>query len=265
VRRGPFIPKERRAEALLGIYLLLGVLVAALPVERTLGFAHDATARANDLFLNTFQWVYDLSYLARENRELHSEMAAARLRIGQLEETARQNDRLRELLAFRERGLSEILVGAEVIGWGDGREAYAVSISAGEADGVDRGCAVVTAEGLAGRIEQVTGPHTALVSLLNDPTNAVAAVIERTREHGIFRFEGRQGVLEFVLQAADVRPGDRVFSSGRGGVYPAGLLIGAVRSVQDDPDRVTKRVEVELAVKLDRIEEVFVLPGGMIR
>lgn len=265
MRRGPSISKERRAEALLGVYLLLGALVAALPAERALGFAHDVTARANDLFLDTFQWAYDLSFVTRENRELRAELAAARLRIGQLEEASRQNDRLRELLDFRQRGVSEILTGAEVIGWGDGREAYAVSISAGDGDGVERGCAVVTAEGLAGRIERVTGPHTALVSLLNDPTNAVAAVVERTREHGIFRFEGRQGVLEFVLQAADVRVGDRVFSSGRGGIYPAGLLIGEVRSVQDDPDRVTKRVEVELAVRLDRLEEVFVLPGGMIR
>jgi rod shape-determining protein MreC len=263
--RRPLIPKERRPEALLAVWLLLGILLTALPGERTLAFAHDLTARANAAFLATFQWAFDLAWLASDNRELRHRLAASELRVGQLEEAGRQNERLRELLAFGQRAEPEVLTGAEVVGWGDGRVAFTVTISAGSQDGVERNQAVVTADGLAGRIERVTGPHHALVSLLNDPTNAVAAVVERTREQGIFRFLGGTGVLEFILLAADVQVGDRVLSSGRGGIYPPGLLIGTVERVSDDPDRVTKRVEVALAVPLDRLEEVFVLKGGVRR
>jgi rod shape-determining protein MreC len=263
--RRPLIPKERRAEALLALWLVFGILLSALPGERTLAFAHDLTARANAAFLATFQWAFDLAWLAGENRDLRHRLAVSELRVGQLEEEGRQNERLRGLLAFGERAEPEVLTGAEVVGWGDGRQAFTVTIAAGSAEGVERDQAVVTAAGLAGRIERVTGPHHALVSLLNDPTNAVAAVVERTREQGIFRFLAGTGSLEFILQAADVQVGDRILSSGRGGVYPPGLLIGTVESVADDPDRVTKRVTVALSVLLDRLEEVYVLRGGVRR
>jgi rod shape-determining protein MreC len=97
------------------------------------------------------------------------------------------------------------------------------------------------------------------VSLLNDPSNAVAAVVQRSRVQGVFQFIGSEGRLLHVLQAADVREGDVIISSGLGGVYPEGLMIGTVVSVSNDPDGVSKRVVVATAAALNRLEEVFIL------
>ena len=137
-----------------------------------------------------------------------------------------------------------------------------MTISAGSAAGVMRNQAVVTADGLVGRIDGVPGSRNSIVSLLNDPSNAVAAVVERSRVQGVFQYVGGTGRLLHVLQAADVDIGDVVKSSGLGGIYPEGLMIGRVVSVADDPDGVTRMVVVETSAALDRLEEVFVLRSG---
>ena len=62
-----------------------------------------------------------------------------------------------------------------------------------------------------------------------------------------------------IRATSDIQPGDRLISSGLGGVYPPRLTVGAVRSVLNDPDGVTKLIVVELAADLDRLEEVYVL------
>jgi rod shape-determining protein MreC len=87
----------------------------------------------------------------------------------------------------------------------------------------------------------------------------VAVSVERSREQGIFRYISGIASLEGVRQSADVLVGDRVISSGMGGVYPAGLLIGTVSAVADEADGLTMKVVITPAATLDRLEEVFVL------
>ena len=179
-----------------------------------------------------------------------------------MEEVRQQNERFRALLRWEEERRPEILTGAEVIAHGDGRQSFAVTISVGSNDGVERNQAVVTADGLVGRIDRVPGLRTSIVSLLNAPDNAVAAVVQRSRVQGIFQFIEDEGRLLHVLQAADVVPGDVIISSGLGGIYPEGLMIGTVTEVSNDPDGVSKRVVVTTAAALDRLEEVFILRSG---
>ncbi|GEM_PF-851866 len=260
--RFPSISRSRREVLVLVLLLLLGALLAAVPRPAVSSVLHDLFAGGNELLLDSFGWAFDLGADARENAELHRELAELRLALSDLEQTRLQNSRLRELLEFTAVRRPEILTGAEVIGRGDGRQAFAVTVSAGTADSVAYNQPVVTADGLVGRIDRAPGRHTAIVSLLNDPSNAVAAVIERSRVQGVFQFVGGQGRLLHVLQAADVQPGDRVKSSGLGGIYPEGLMIGSVVSVADDPDGVTQRIVVAPAAALDRLEEVFILRLG---
>ena len=260
--RFPGIPRSRREELILVGLLLFGALLAAVPRPATTRFAHDLLAGGNAFLLQAFGWAFDLGADARENVELRREVMELRLALSDLEETRRQNTRLRQLLDFTQSRGTAILTGAEVIGRGDGRQAFAVTVSAGTADSVSYNMPVVTADGLVGRIDREPGRHTAIVSLLSDPSNAVAAIIERSRVQGVFQFVNGEGRLLHVLQAADVQPGDRVRSSGLGGIYPEGLMIGSVVSVEDDPDGVTRRVVIEPAAALDRLEEVFILTSG---
>jgi len=256
------ITRSRREEVVLLSLLLLGALLAALPRPSAVRFIHDLLARGNTLMLGTFGWAFDLGSDARENIELRREVAGLRLALWRQEETERQNERLRQLLEFTALREAEILTGAEVVGWGDGRQAFAVTVSAGTAEGVAYNQPVVTADGLIGRIDRDPGRHAAVVSLLNDPANAVAAVVERSRVQGVVQFVNGEGRLLHVLRAADVQPGDRVKSSGLGGIYPEGLMIGTVVAVADDPDGVTRRVVISPAAALDRLEEVVILRSG---
>ena len=251
--------RKRGDEFLLVVLLLAGVVLASLPRADSTRYIHDVFARANGAFLNTFDWAFELSDLRRENIQMRRLLADQSVQLSQLQESDRQNARLRQLLDFEAQRRAEVLTGAEVIARGDGRQQFTVTILAGSAEGLEKNQAVATADGLIGRIDRMPGPRTAVVSLLSDPSNAVAAVVQRSREQGIFQFVEGEGRLLYVLQTADIQAGDVVLSSGLGGVYPEGLTIGTVASVSVDPEEVTMRVVVRLSAALDRLEEVFIL------
>lgn len=259
------LARRRSDELVLAVLLIVSVILSSISRVESGRLIHEILSRGNSYFLTVFGWTFELDNLSRDNARLRYRVAELSLRVSQLEEAERQNARLRELLEFELAQQAEILTGAEVIARGDGRQAFAVTISAGRADGVEHNMAVVTADGLVGRIDIVSGRKASIVSLLNDPANAVAAVVERSRAHGVFQYVNEEGRLLYLLQTADVMTGDIIRSSGLGSVYPEGLIIGTVISVANDPDGVTKRVVVAPAADLDRLEEVFVLRSGSIR
>lgn len=254
--------RGRTDELTLAILLLLGALLAAAPRASTTPILRDILASGNAVFDDLFGWAFDLAYTYRENADLRRQVTELSMNAAWMEEVRQQNERFRALLRWEEERRPEILTGAEVIAHGDGRQSFAVTISVGSNDGVERNQAVVTADGLVGRIDRVPGLRTSIVSLLNAPDNAVAAVVQRSRVQGIFQFIEDEGRLLHVLQAADVVPGDVIISSGLGGIYPEGLMIGTVTEVSSDPDGVSKRVVVTTAAALDRLEEVFILRSG---
>jgi rod shape-determining protein MreC len=251
--------RGRGENIVLGALLLAGVFIASQPIADSTRHFHNLIASANGAFLNLFDWAFDLAHLARENVDLREQVSVLSLRVSELEDVEQQNARLRALQDFEARSELTILTGAEVIGWGDGRSSLSLTISAGRLDGVERYQAVVTSAGLVGRIDRTPGASTSIVSLLSDPANSVAVSVERSREQGIFRYISGIASLEGVRQSADVLVGDRVISSGMGGVYPAGLLIGTVSAVADEADGLTMKVVITPAATLDRLEEVFVL------
>ena len=255
--------RGRSDELALAVLLLIGAVLSAAPRASSTPLIHDFVAAGNAIFDNLFGWVFDLSNTYRENADLRHQVTDLTLTRTRLEEVRLQNERFRDLLRWEAEHRPEILTGAEVIAHGDGRQSFAVTVSVGTGMGVARNQAVVTAAGLVGRIDREPGRRTSIVSLLNDPANAVAAVVQRSRVQGVFQFIEGEGRLLHVLQAADVVEGDVIISSGLGEIYPEGLMIGTVESVADDPDGVTMKVVVSTAAALDRLEEVFILRSGV--
>jgi rod shape-determining protein MreC len=151
-----------------------------------------------------------------------------------------------------------------------GRIAQVVGVSTGGwlsylvvNSGADRGVGVrdvaLAAEGLVGQVYAVT-PHSARVLPITDPSSAVAALVQRTRERGMVRGAGEGGCrMEYLPQEALARPGDQVLTSGIGQVFPKGLRIGTVVSVTSDPATVQKVAAVKPAVDLQRVEEVLLV------
>ena len=188
--------------------------------------------------------------LLAENRRLHGE-------LDRLQEARLANERLRRLLEFKETLVQKTLP-AQVISEDASSWFRTVGIDKGSADGLREGLPVVVAEGAVGRIIRVT-PHQARVLLITDASSAVAALVEKSRTRGVCRGQGDQLVLDFALSGADIAVGDRIVTSGTGGVFPKGLVLGRVAAVTHVEYGLFQGVSVAPAVDFSRLEEVLVL------
>ncbi|MBT9171785.1 MAG: Cell shape-determining protein MreC [Syntrophomonadaceae bacterium] len=207
--------------------------------------------------------VRNYRYLLEENERLKRQLAAAYTLETRLAELCLENLRLRRMLEFQERAEHELLpaevIAREASGW-----FQTVTINRGAAHGVRSAMAVVTSDGLAGSILSVT-PVSAQVLLLTDSRRAVSALVQRSRDPGevgiVESAPGRPGYLKMVNLpgSASIRPGDTVISSGLGGFFPKGLVIGYVLETGEDELGLTKYALLQSAANFNRLEEVFVV------
>jgi rod shape-determining protein MreC len=204
----------------------------------------------------------DLRGARRQCRALEVEVRELRMQVDVLEETRRQNQRLHRLLAMKkEHGWREA-VGARVVTLHRGPTARTLVLNRGTRHGLAPDMPVVTADGVVGRIV-TAGPGTAKVQLLNDPAAATAVVFERSRDQASGIAAGGTGPgleVRYISNLADIRPGDMARTSGLEGIYPPGLPVGRVVSVQNQAD-LMKEIELLPAAALGRLEEVLVLRG----
>lgn len=192
------------------------------------------------------------SDLDAENRRLRAELA------GQTE-LRQENERLRRLLGFVEETAART-VAARVIAEDASSWFRTIEIDRGSADGVREGLPVVNAAGLVGRVVRST-PHAARVLLITDASSAVAVLVQDQRIRGICRGLGGTLALDFAQVQDAMQVGDGVITSGLGGVFPKGLVVGYVRSVHREQFGLFQTVEIEPAVDFTHLEEVLVLLG----
>jgi rod shape-determining protein MreC len=185
-----------------------------------------------------------------ENRRLRAELASR-------EELQRENERLRRLLGYVEaqprRTLAARVIAEDASSW-----FRTVEIDRGYEDGVIDGLPVVDAAGLVGRVVR-SGPRSARVLLITDASSAVAVLVQDERIRGVCRGQGGGVGLDFALIADDIKVSDGNITSGLGGVFPKGLVVGYVRSVQRERSGLFQTVEVEPAVDFAHLEEVLVV------
>jgi rod shape-determining protein MreC len=209
----------------------------------------------------------DAAAVRRDNEGLRRIAAELMNERNALEEHRQENRRLRELLSllvtFPEEEHFEMLP-ARVIGMPGGRVIERLELDRGSEHGIRTGMAVVTPEGLVGKVVTVH-PARSLVEPLASASAAVSVVVERSGIRGIVRPRYHAALalttweIEYVPARSDVRPGDHVTSSGLGGVLPAGLSVGTVTSVEDGP--LTMTVNISLCVDFSTVGHVFVITG----
>lgn len=188
--------------------------------------------------------------LFEENRQLKNE-------LDRFAEIKLANDRLRKLLDFKEE-IQLPTLPAQVISEDASSWFRTVVIDKGSDDGLAEGMPVVVAEGVVGRTIRVA-PHQSTVLLVTDASSAVASLVQNTRTRGICRGEGTQLTLDFALRLADLEIGDRIVTSGTGGVFPKGLVIGTVSQISKGEYGLFQSVTVAPSVDFSRLEEVLVL------
>jgi rod shape-determining protein MreC len=209
----------------------------------------------------------ELAGVRDENQALRRMAARLMDEKRALIEYKHENDRLRELMSFlvsfpEEEHLA--LLPAKVIGMPGVRTIETIEIDRGSLDGISAGRAVLVPDGLVGKVVRVQADR-AQVEPLASAASAVSVTIERSRVRGVVkaRYGGPGGLLsweiDYVPARSDVEPGDLVVTSGLGGVFPPGLTVGTVQSIEEGP--LTMRVRLALAVDFSTVEQVFVVTG----
>ena len=200
--------------------------------------------------------VHDLIALYDENGRLREENA----RLLQWQQVARllatENTRLRELLKLTPDP-STSFVSTRVIANSGGAFVRSVLVDAGAADGLTRGQAAITGEGLVGRITEV-GDRAARVLLLTDLNSRIPVALDGTRERAVLAGDNSsQPHLLYLPPRSPVRVGDRLVTSGNGGIFPPGLPVGVVAGIEDGI------VKVEPYAELSRLDYVRVVNYGL--
>jgi rod shape-determining protein MreC len=201
---------------------------------------------------------FHLVDLQRENRELRQELQELQSQINQYREANIANQRLRALLNFK-KSIPTPLLPAEVVAFDPSGWFQTILIDKGRDDEVERDMAVVNADGLVGRVIAVSSHHSKALLIL-DVNSAVDVLIQRSRVRGIaVGLGGERCIIKYVRRNEDVQVGDQVISSGMGGVFPKGLLLGRVEEVVRGSSGLFQSVRVAPAVDFGRLEEVMVV------
>ncbi len=202
----------------------------------------------------------DVRELTRENEALRGENERLNAEVARLQEEAVQQEQLGRLLEVTSSLADQEFLVAKIYAGSPTNLRQLVAIDLGTSDGIQVGMPVLT-EGntLVGTVTAVTATHS-WVTLVTDVSSAISSLILESRAQGIVSGGyDRQLTMEFVTQDSLLNEGDTVITSGLGGTYPAGLVIGQVTRVSGSPQELFRQVGVEPFASLSRLETVLVM------
>jgi rod shape-determining protein MreC len=200
---------------------------------------------------------------AEELRETNATQAAEIVKLKSenvaLQDTQAQMAVLSALLDYARTQPDRRYVAANVIGRDPSSYLNYIILDRGSDAGIQRDMPVITAEGLVGRVSAVTGTA-CKVALVTDPLSAVDARLLISREEGVVVGKVGGGLeLRFISQQAEIQPGEVVLTSGLGGKYPEGIVLGTVNAVQKLEYEVLQTADLVPAVTFNRLEIVLII------
>jgi rod shape-determining protein MreC len=207
--------------------------------------------------------VREFRNLQQRNAELERINGSLLVENLRLREVERENQRLRELLAFAEvRPGLELRGGqiiARVIGQDSNNYLNFIMLDLGRRHGIRVGMPVVTDQGLVGRVSEVT-ETTSKVLLITDPTSTVNAILQSSRLTGaVGGRPGEDPIMDFIPQGAQFSVGEIVLTSGLGGNFPKGIPIGQVVEIRQRDFEIFQQAVIRPTVDFDRLELVMVV------
>jgi rod shape-determining protein MreC len=230
------------------------VVTVATPFERFfLGFGRNVRGGWSNYV--------DLRHTRQQNHDLQNEIAQLRLEQAALAEDAMQGHRLQALLDFQHHYVATT-VAAQVIGTSGTDLSRVLYIDKGSKDGLKPDQAVITPDGIVGKLRDVF-PHTSQVLLINDQTSGAGVLLASTRIRGILRGSATGRIqINNLTQDSRIKPGEQVLTSGGDQVYPRGLKVGTIESIVPDPDHQPYTlIQLRPAANLFQLEEVLIITG----
>jgi rod shape-determining protein MreC len=227
------------------------VLEAAAPFQKLMHISSTGVSESWEKYVS-------LVGVVEKNKELEKTIGELEAELLRYKEGHLEAQRLAKILALKE-SLSYDFIAARVIAKEQAALSKIVIIDKGSFDGLRSGMPVVSSAGLVGRLIDVSW-NVAKALLIIDENSNVDVMLQRTRTQGIFSGMGyRGGVLKYITKNQDIAEGDEVISSGMGGVFPKGLMIGRVSSVEKLDTELFLKIRVAPYVDFSKLEEVLVL------
>ena len=206
---------------------------------------------------NLWHSYFYLRGVRQENRELRQQIEQLQLEQVRLKQDAEQARRLQALLGFKEQFIGKTTA-AQVIGSSGSEQSRLVYIDKGSDDGIKNEMAVITADGVVGKVLNVIDGSTSQVLLINDQQSGVGAILEQSRLQGVLKGKASgEVIIDKIMTDEDVKPGDRVLTSGGDRIFPKGLPVGTVAKVSKGPEFL--QITVKPAAVLSHLEEVLVI------
>lgn len=263
--------KKRRALSCAGAAIIAALLVYSFNLkgrehtnlfEKTvLTFTAPLMGTLSDLdrnFLSLWDDYVSIVSAKRENVALRESIRHLNSRLAANQDAFLENERLKKLLALR-NSVRIPSVAASVIGEESAPWYRSIIVDRGSVDGLAEGMPVVATSGVVGRVIKVA-PSSARVLLLTDHASSIAAIVQRSRARGVLKGKGGNSCsLEFAVREDDVKVGDLVTSSGIGGIFQKGTILGEVTMVKKGEFGMFQTIDVKPAVNVSHLEEVLVL------
>lgn len=229
------------------------------PIENT---AVNVTSSISNLFRNVF---YGNEAIA-ENKELLAKINTLEGENLDAQELKSENERLKDLLDYKEANSGYSYVAAKVIAHDPSYWFDTFTISAGKKDGIKVDMGVVTADGVVGKITEVGANYSKVMSI-TDGNSSISGIVERTRDTGIL--QGSEDAdrtssnlkMVYLPIESNLIPGDVVLTSGLDSIYPKGIPIGTVAEMSTKGDKLENYAIIEPYVDFSSIEEVLIIVG----
>jgi len=265
-----------------GFWVIIVAVVIALAAALSVALGHSGSDVANSLsntlmkpvktvmssFVDSLEKYYNYMYrydaIAAENEELKSRVAKLEEEYREYTEMSEENVRLRALLDLSERNSDYKFDTATIIAWTSSNYASSFTINKGTGAGLELGQGVITENGyLVGQITQIDYASATVTTIL-DTTSNVGALVNETSEVAIINgdfdcFQEGKVRLSYLQNDTSVIAGDTIITSGKGGVFPQGLVIGYVESVVSDPSGLDVYAVVAPAADITDLTHVFII------
>ena len=245
----------RIAVLVLAVVLMVGLSAAARGGQ--IGLLHNATgvllapvqkvvSSAVNLFDSIYGHLYEYDSLVAENESLRAQLADAQQSAREGVEASEENERLRQLLELRAKHTDYVFESAKVVLWSSSNWSHSFTISKGRSSGIE------------------LGETWATVSTVIDVDMSMGAFVGETGTSGIVLGEyalmkNRQAKLTYMVDGAQIYVGDEVLTSGAGGAFPAGLVIGHISAVQTEAGGQVTYGLVEPECSFDTLVQVFII------
>ncbi|MEG2377831.1 MAG: rod shape-determining protein MreC [Clostridia bacterium] len=226
------------------------------PVQKGFAFVGDGIGNAVAHFS-------DYDRLTSENEDLRSKLAEKDKELRAAEKATKENEQLRAALDMKKRGQNFDVESSEIIARGNDNLSTTFTLDKGSLSGIAVDNCVITVDGMVGYVSEV-GTNWSIVTAVCDTAMEASAIVTRTRD--VASAEGdfdlmKQGrfKLSYLERGAQLVRGDTVETSGVGGLFPRGIVLGTVEDVKTETHGITKYAVVKPAVDLARVNHVLVI------